>query len=465
MKFIGEIYNVELRNKKLQVNLEKYHRTATGSLTNTKVFLFPRILQFTNHLNEKIYVKEIIVSQYPPHSWDNIWKIAITVNDKPGATETITKVLKDLNININSQESLMTHYETNFSFSTIADFSNIRLNGEFLNSNGNSVEERKETYLKILTEKYNTEFGNDLLDFKFGPVNFLNSNSQHNPNQKKNIIEENRLDTYFDYNYNGSNVSNGKIEINTLVLKDLGIFKQYSSKNIPLTVNSDTEEKYSILRFFRPNQCVIHLDIVHINEKGAINQFCKLISDTNSGFNIINSYNRIEDFKTKAHWYVMIDCTAEPSEWKILFDKLSKIDTVLDVQIINYTDSLKRLSLEDLPDPIFGQQKMKWKLESIKLKSKIEKLKLQKQNSVDTIIKINSNYKIVLRFTIVIAILFLIQLLFLLYFAYMPSLDINVLKDFIHFIAAVATIISLPSSVYFVYKLYSSNKVKNENET
>lgn len=170
-------------------------------------------------------------------------------------------------------------------------------------------------------------------------INLLNSNSKIFANENENLIPKERLAVYFDKKtfFHKTDINNGNISVNYQVLRDLNI---HHFDKISYTINSDTDEKYILIRFFEEKQCIAQFDIKHKNKIGAINNLVKQIRKTNIKFNIINSYNRIADFNADAHWIVMIDCSVKPES--IFTLKANLLQESEDLKVLPYTDAFYR---------------------------------------------------------------------------------------------------------------------------
>ena len=121
MKFIGGIQNFRIDNNSISIKLPYYHRAATGLLSGAEVYLFPKISTIKNAAGQETSVKEIIISPFHPNDWFNIYEMELIMDDKPGMINSITEILKEKNINIHIQESLITNDEQNFSVNLIVD--------------------------------------------------------------------------------------------------------------------------------------------------------------------------------------------------------------------------------------------------------------------------------------------------------------------------------------------------------
>jgi len=403
MKFIGTIHNVKYNNNlPLEIKLEYFHRTVTGSFDYTQLFVFPRM-----YLHNGIHTKEIIISQYPANIWSDIFRLKFRVIDKPGITAEITELLRKQKIIIHTQESEMTRSSQLFSISLIADFT------EYCKKNNlkfENLEERRKYLEEKLSDLFKQKFKESINKFSLKKVNFLNFNSEKYTEPGQNILDKKILNKYYTkphpYSYK---VNNRTMLLHREILNDLKINEEVNDEYISFTINSDTEEKYLLLRFFNKEQKVIQFDIKHQNTLGAINDFATTIKNTDERINIINSYNRIEDYFNSAHWTVMVDITETKNDdiWDRLIKNLKKLPNIIDdIKIIEYTNVLRKSTTIKLPERKIKEKK-NIELENFKLKENYNKI-----------------YKMWNAALYIILILFLFNLFFL-YFAYDKDLDAN----------------------------------------
>jgi predicted amino acid-binding ACT domain protein len=375
MKFISGIRTFESKNGRIEVSLEHYHRASIGLLSGTQIYVYPRKTEHELPKSKrKVDIREVIISLFSPQNWTHIWKLEISAIDRPGLTRKITKILKDLEVNIFIQESLIANYEQDFTVSIIADF------GKYFERfvvKDRKVKEIPNAELwdgiknKFSVEDNEEDFGITIQ--KFEPIKFLTNISE---NEVVNGISENEI-------VDGARSSNRKnqIEYDALVnfyrnprpipVKKTGIgLERYLLTALDLsdwinidldtiqgTIFSDTEEKYIIIRFFDPKLLVAHLEIIHGNHVGAIHEFTEAIHDIHPEYNIISSYNRIEDDAHFAHWHVLIDVTSNPTSLSALIDKINAIATIphIEVRPIDYSKQLLE-TINNLP-PTVKQKK------------------------------------------------------------------------------------------------------------
>jgi len=346
MKFIDCIETFEIENGQLETFLRMYHRAAMGLRTDTKVYVFPRRTPLVLANGEPVLqdndVREVIISPFKPRNWGNIWKLEIGTVDRPGVIRDITKILAERAVNIHIQESLITSHDQEFQVSLIADFA------DFIES-FKELKEKESAGHSSPTWK--SEIEHILLNFKpainilaFKPLRFLLNNSRGKPGDNINLITKVQKHHYYSDAYTSIWVKDKKIVFSEGVLSDLGLF-DVGPKNgsVQGTIFSDTEEKFIIVRFFHKAQELVHLEIAHENQPGAISEFASLIApggDDKDEHNIINCYNRIEDDRTTAHWNVLVDVTKNSANLPDLLQDLHKLPYVKTVKVEAYSAEL-----------------------------------------------------------------------------------------------------------------------------
>lgn len=341
MKFIGKIRKTKLKEKEIDIKIDSYHRSATGALTGTKLYAYPVLTS-----NEGLHYREIILSQYPIVFWGNIFRLKFWVQDKPGVTKIIFERLKEANINITTQESIMTKYhESYFSISLVADFTNVfeKKNKYYIHDDYKTLKGKRYALSGLVEELFSDCDEINKVTFHeknptLKPLELLNHHSgRYDNSESVNHIPEETLSKYRErVSYsNSTNIWNGKISLNKEMIDDL---KLNYTENIYYTVNSDTEEKYLIVRFFDETQKIIQLDIEHnSHQSGILYKLSNEIKEID-GYNIINSFDRIQDHNRTSHWVVMIDCSSNPQKVGNLINNLASI-TNKKVSVINATEN------------------------------------------------------------------------------------------------------------------------------
>ncbi len=341
MKFIGTIRQTKLEDE-TKIYIDKVHRAATGALSGSKLYAYPVFEERNKHK-----YREVIFSQYPPKCWHNIFRLRFWAQDKPGVTKTIFEKLKNAGILITTQESIMTKYHDHyFTISMVADFTKVFEYGKeyfVLHDNFDTVEDKlEELNEKILKKIFNNceelDYERIMDNPSIKPLRQLNYHSgRYNTIKQVNDIaledqESNRPDVTY---HNDVTIYEGYIYINRRIID---VIQLRDTGNIFYTVNSDTDEKYLIVRFFDPQRKIIQLDIEHYSHVlGTLFKFANEIKKVD-GYNIINSFDRIQDHQKTSHWVVMIDCTSNSNEILNLLVKLRK-QTDKKVSVICATDS------------------------------------------------------------------------------------------------------------------------------
>src|SRR5882724_5393000 len=116
MRYCGEIHTFKFEPAGITLKVPPWHRSATGLLSKTKVYLYPRK---TNN-----GIREVVVSPFHPGSWAYIWRLDCSSTDRPGLIRDITKVLREEQVNLFIQESPITDSYQDFTVSFVADFLN-----------------------------------------------------------------------------------------------------------------------------------------------------------------------------------------------------------------------------------------------------------------------------------------------------------------------------------------------------
>lgn len=363
MKFFGEISEFEVSGNSLVVRIPHYHRSASGLLSQTHVFTVPRISENA----EGKHIKEIILTPYLPNSWANLYRVEYKARDKPGVNSVLTKILANLSINIYTQESLTTDRELIHTISLIVDIS-------AFDEKDKTDDEDRITYLSKRIKSHLDQQNVDLDLERIEEIQFLHDNYYPSENCP-NLIQKEYLRHYFWSALRSNPIAKKSVEIKDDVLKHLDLvgdgFK--TIRSLKGTIVSDTEDKYILIRFFRLDQYVIYLDVVHRNVIGLISQFTEIISQNEENYNILSCYSRIEDVKNNAHWYVMLDVSSKPaSVLNMLRELKKKIHEIVEIRVLDYTDNLSQDGI-NLPE----SEKMKAR----RLKEEEEKRKLKRNEN------------------------------------------------------------------------------------
>jgi len=346
MKFIGGLQKTKFDKDKLIINLARVHRASTGSITNSKLYTYP-VFTKDDDGNE---FKEIIISQFAPKNWNNIFRLKFWIKDEPGITKKIFEFLAKNKINIYTQESIMTRYNLYFTISIVADvtkfiekYENTRIENNEKISFSN-LYSKKEKLQSLLRELFNED--SDLSKYKSKPLTLkplvlLNNHSGiYKDVGRINDIPNQTLDKYRNSDtYKSLNINCGKIELGEKIIEEyIGV---NINEDVYYTVNSDTDEKYILVRFFE-KQLIIQLDIEHFSgEFGVLDELSEEVSKF-SDYNIISSYDRIQDHNKTSHWIVMLDCSKSPEKIIELIKNL-KNKTGKRVQIIRLTENFKKI--------------------------------------------------------------------------------------------------------------------------
>ncbi|HRH42604.1 MAG TPA: hypothetical protein PKY82_13330 [Pyrinomonadaceae bacterium] len=344
MKFVSGIHTFAFEENKLIIDIPYYHRTSTGLLPETTVYLYPRI-------TDKNKVHEVIMTPFHPEDWANIWRLELNAKDRPGLIKEITRILSDERINILVLESLITNHNHESKISILAKF-DIYFKKQNLLVKENITQ--KNYFQKIKATFDEATNGNaDKVDVKrFEPIKFLfdNSNifSSHDVSEY-NYVEENRRSHYFDNRYQGTTIKDKKVEIDNRLIEDLGL-KKYSgdSDDVQGIIFSDTEDKFILVRFFSKDQLIVYLEITYdVFPYGVIFELAETIHNVDENFNLISCYNRIRNDRNNAVSYFMVDVTSNPEQINLLIAELKAIINpvrVIEVRILNYSRNFREIA-------------------------------------------------------------------------------------------------------------------------
>ena len=340
-----------------------YHRAATGLRTGSQVYIFPRRTSINggdtnpSQLRDDD-IREIIISPFKPDNWGNIWRLEVSTSDRPGVIRDITKILADRDINIQTQESLITGHEQDFQVSLIANFANF-----IEDFRVKKHEEDIEAYRKFNTWKdvivHTFESVNPTIQvLNFQPVRFLFNNSKNQSGDEKNLVDKISKQNYYHDDYKPVSVNEKQIVVSEAALDDVKLFEiAPKSGDIQGTIFSNTEEKFIIVRFFQKQQELVHLEIAHDNQPGAIFHFTRVIApdDNNAiGHNIVNCYNRIGDDRKRAYWNVLVDVSIDSKKLPDLIANLYNFKYVNEVKVEAYSSELldkkKNGNIQGLPE-------------------------------------------------------------------------------------------------------------------
>jgi len=166
-------------------------------------------------------------------------------------------------------------------------------------------------------------------------LNFLNKHSgRYIDSENINHLPDNILNEYrMQDTYESIVVDCGYIHLDKDIIKQIGLPKNNS---LNYTINSDTDEKYILVRFFEKNN-IVQLDIEHkAGRYGVLYYFTNVISKYK--YNIISSYDRVQNAdtinsKATSHWIVMLECTPNKNDLLQLIKDLEDTEKVINVGI------------------------------------------------------------------------------------------------------------------------------------
>lgn len=174
-------------------------------------------------------------------------------------------------------------------------------------------------------------------------LEFLNMHSgKYKGSENINQVSKNILCAYrIQDKYESLIVDCGNVYLDKDIRNQI---KLTNNPDLYYTINSDTDEKYILVRFFENNN-IVQIDIEHKAGKYGI---LKLFSEKIAKFeyNIISSYDRVQNTDTKemvatSHWIVMLDCTGNENKLLSLLADLETTDNVVKVGYLTISDSLE----------------------------------------------------------------------------------------------------------------------------
>lgn len=343
MIYLSGIERVSIQGDTIDMAIPQYHRAATGLMRNSKYYLVPNMIE-----TDKGPVREVIVTPFKPHSWQHIWKVSIRTDDRPGVIKGITDVLsEELNINILIQENYtIANPRMKFTLNLIVDLSHVSDTRILSAVQTSNWIELKSILQEILGDR---DRDHEVLINLFEPIHFLHyhSDSPTHPTPIRIVTPTRLKQHYFHQGYPAIPVKKKSIQLDRSVLYDLGLLgtRDPSIDAIECTMFSDSEEKFFVIRFFRKDQHIVFLQIVHRNDIGAIHAFTKTISEIDDQYNIISSYNRIEQDDLYSVWNVLLDVTDNPSKLPHLISALGQLHVYAPkVEIWDWSMSLAQMT-------------------------------------------------------------------------------------------------------------------------
>jgi hypothetical protein len=329
MKYVGDriIYLAADPHGNYAFRLPHYHRAAVGLFPNTQIFLVPTPK-----------TRELIVTSIHPANWGDLWKLEITLADKPGSVRRIVSSLKEHNVNILVEESL-------------SDFFDLQLGHQ----------------LSLILDlvKYTSAVDGDTSHRNEKPTlrpNLLiNTIIASSPDVIRLSSTEDRFQLSFhrmeffyrnkDYRASFS-VSAMGLDGKLLIEPDLidEIYEGRTPERVACHVISDTEEKYVKIKFLEPGKAYLLLGIEHSEEVGAILSFCDMIARRK--VNIINSYSRLSRMNRNAWWFSFLELPAkfDKLDMRSLFDELQELDIVQGFTLRGHYGFDDLFGVEDLVD-------------------------------------------------------------------------------------------------------------------
>ena len=303
MFLISNISTLKLVKGQIRFRLPAYHRFVTGLRSGTKYYVIPII-------TAKNGIKEAIITSIPPHEWKNIFKVEVTAEDRKGLIRDITRILKDLRINIFYHDYMTTRLHGKCRFQLMLDISKAHRLPEMKDEASmlNFIETEVQAPLKKVNE-YNesNEFTYDVInrnvEVKYEKNVFLNGSflqddaESRMPDMFRDRLLYNRLKPH--------EISKKEICLDEDLLGFLGLTHL---KEVQCITISDSEERFIRIQFFNPDQKIVSMDIKHENLPGSIYAFSDyILRSGHDDLNILACFNRLEDSKSVSHWHAMVD--------------------------------------------------------------------------------------------------------------------------------------------------------------
>ena len=318
MKYVGDRITRLKRREALDdyvITLPQYHRAAVGLIRGTRYYIV-----------EDPANREIIVSSINPRRWGDLWKFEVNLIDRPGSVERVLQSISTNQVNILALESLSeAHSEAGLKTHRLSLILDLKLYSSKIDGNTddrNTVDNpdaRPNSLINKILYKISDiiihERGRRRWDFSFERMKFFFDNKHRRGRRHTRVVGQ-----------------------NTITVPNNVIFDIIANNpdSVPCHVISDTEEKYLKIVCLSSVRKYMLLDIEHLDAPGAIHNFCEAIAAR--GFNILNSYSRLEDMAHIAIFYVFLELKRETRRKKI-FDFLFEIEALDHVQSFSILSS------------------------------------------------------------------------------------------------------------------------------
>ncbi len=278
---------------------------------------------------------DIIMSPFPPDTWENIYSVKVTPKTKKdyvGFIAEFTDLLEEAKINILSLQSNPTFSEEPYSFWLVIDvtkFDPLRLIDREISRLPVDLSDEDpykfETRSQQLKAKLDTVLTSIISVTELRGVRFLYNFSKemkHTRIAYWNEIIRNQKSIKFKLNEGTGTIP--AYVINTLIgLQDNEI--QHS------IVSSPHQKSFFILRIFE-NSELMYLDVNNKDEIGSIEKISQAIK--NHRGNVLTGTAQIESIGgALCHYYVLVQCT--PSESVSILKSLSVINQVPKIIVYN----------------------------------------------------------------------------------------------------------------------------------
>lgn len=323
MKYVSDaitFLELDERLDQFRLNIPVFHRAAASLVAGTQVFVVP-----------VRRVPEIIITTINPENWGDLWKLEVSLEDKPGAVESVIDTLEKNRANILAQESLSDFYNNRIRvhhLSVVMDLA------EYTSVIDGSTHERNHVQKPFLRP-------NGLMhDILHNSIEYIKLSEFRD----RWLYSFSRMNAFFVYKENRGGADQAIVSKRGLRLPrkfitshlqgQQGEFDADAGK-IACHLTSDTEERIIKVNFLYPGNRYLLIRIKHKDEVGAIARFTALLAER--GINIVNSYGRISEASVRAEWYCFVelrDCRFESVN--SFFRELDSIELVIDYDIRDY---------------------------------------------------------------------------------------------------------------------------------
>jgi hypothetical protein len=260
MNILGGLKTLRVKRGRIKLNLESFHRYATGMQSKTKLYIVPIV----DAINK---TKECMISTVDPAHWHYIWQITVTAEDRRGLIRDLTEILKDVNINV-LYHDFLPGLDKQCRFQLTVDIS-LSVKQKNVNDDDVEMDLFMQTMVLEAIKKIN---GNGIkLAAKVKDRNVtarcernMTLNACCYQNDTEGRIPAIIKDRIVSGEFKAQEISSKTIIIEEDILGCLGIEDKKLVESLTI---SDSEEKFARLTFFNDDQFLVEIDIAHENRK------------------------------------------------------------------------------------------------------------------------------------------------------------------------------------------------------